>query len=88
VIGLGALTLPASAQASTFVGSIQSVPATNPATIYGTATVTGDSGPDVITGGSYTKTGSSTTTLFTAQEVKDNNIGLFSWAKQFFASIG
>jgi len=85
VVVLGSLTLPSSAQASVFHGTAT----VNPGNIHvGDATVTGESGPGVVSSGTYQKEGSSVVTNFTAAEVNTNTYGLFDWAKAFFPSIG
>lgn len=84
VVALGALTVPVSAQASVFHGQMYAEPGH---ILSGSATVTGDSGPGVIQGGTYQKTGSTSVRTFTGAEVASNDMGVFDWARRYFANI-
>ncbi|MDD3597470.1 hypothetical protein [Sulfuricurvum sp.] len=88
VVALGALSAPVSAQASTFNGNVYAVDAkTGTVTQIGTATVNGQSGPQVIENGATVRLSSGEITHYDAAGVEANANGWFSWAKKYFSQI-
>lgn len=90
VMALGALNAQASVAgaASVFIGEARVNPGDK---LIGVSTVTGYSGPDVIESGTYQRVYADGTLgdlqTFTGAQVQDNNMGVFTWAKSFFANI-
>lgn len=88
VVGLGALSAPVTAHASVFHGDVLVTNTkTNVTTKIGDAYIDGESGPQIIKNGSYVKLSNGQTTNYTADQVKSNDTGLFSWAINIFKSI-
>jgi hypothetical protein len=91
VVALGALTAPVGAHASVFVGQVYTNPTNSNQGVesihIGDATVVGNSQTKVIEGGTYTNLNTGTVTQFTADQVKANDWGLFTWAKTYFGNI-
>jgi hypothetical protein len=91
VVALGALTAPVGAHASVFVGQVYTNPTSSNQGVesihVGDATVVGNSQTKVIESGSYTNLNTGVTTQFSADQVKANDWGLFTWAKAYFGNI-
>lgn len=86
VVALGALTIPASAQASVFTTEWKEI---NTGQIY-TVSVDGNSATGVVSSGSSVNTASGKVKTYTAEQVVTNDTpleGFWSYFKQWFPSI-
>jgi hypothetical protein len=89
VVVLGSLTLPNSAQASTFTGEARVNPGD---TLIGVSTVTGENGAVGAAGGGtyqrvYSNGSTGTVQSYTGAQVVENKMGVFTWAQKFFGNI-